>query len=118
MSSGIAAKILGGILCLAFLFTLKPLLRRAAGRVPAAIRGDFIFEVEALGHASSVPGSAVLALLAGIGLWVVVGIALSPVLGDDPAVLVGAAAGLFILYPHFFLVLYGRAQRAASERTK
>lgn len=117
MSSTFAAKIMGGFLCLAFLFTLKPLLRLTAAHVPAPIRGAFIFEIESLGRTSSIPGSVVLALLAGIALWVVVGIALTPLL-DDLAVFVGAAAGFAVLYPYFFVLFWRRAARSQVSVTE
>lgn len=112
--TAIAAKTLGALLCVLFLLTLKPLLRRAAAFVPPPMREAFLKEVHDLGEASHVPKSVTWALIAGAAACFAVGAALTPLAGEA-SILIGAAVGFLILYPYFFLILYHRARQAVSQ---
>jgi hypothetical protein len=112
--SASAAKILGGLLCVIFLATLKPLLCRAAAFVQPSMRQQFLQEIRELGAASPVPKSAIWALIAGTAVCLAVGAALTPDLGEA-SIVIGGACGASVLYPYFFCVLYQRARRAVPN---
>jgi hypothetical protein len=108
------AKTLGAFLCVLFLVTLRPLLRRAAAFVPPALQPAFLQEIKDLSDTTHVPKTVLWALLAGIAVWIGSGVMLSDLIGDA-SVWVGGAAGLLILYPYFFLIIYQRARSAAAQ---
>jgi hypothetical protein len=114
--TAVAAKVLGALLCVLFLLTLKPLLQLAASLIAPSIRPAFLQEVENLGEASHVPTSVAWALMAGTVVCLTVAAALTSIAGEA-SIVIGAACGFLILYPYFFLVLYERARHAAPQLT-
>jgi hypothetical protein len=110
-SSYIAAKVAGPVLAVVFLGTLKPLFRQIARVLNPSLRNSFTAQVNALSVKSGVGGSAVLALLGGIAVWIAVAIALDSLAGDA-STWIGAAAGIAVLYFYFFLIFYIGARRS------
>lgn len=106
------AKVLGGLVCLAFLATLKPLLQALANLVPAEHRSAYRAEVSKIGTASNIDASVLLPLVAGLVIWIGVGAALSDVAGELSAV-IGGVLGFSVLYPYFFIVTSRRAKAAS-----
>jgi hypothetical protein len=112
--SAITAKILGGLLCVVFLATLKHSLAYFVHHLPENVQRAFLLELGALGHTSPVPKSAIFALIVAIAVWISVGVALADLAGEG-AVWIGAAAGFLTRYPYFFFVILQRARRAAGQ---
>lgn len=108
--SALAAKILGGILCLFFVATLKPILGAFSRRMPAMMHHYFMEELGHLGPQSPVPSGAWWVIGVGLIAWLGVGLAIETIL-DGWGVLVGALAGLSTLYFFFFMVLVKRAKK-------
>lgn len=109
-SSYLAAKIVGPVLAVAFLGTLKPLFRQVTRLLNPSLRDSFTAQVNALSAKSGVGASAVLAVLFGIAVWVAVAIALDSF--GDASTWLGAAAGFAVLYVYFFLIFYIGARRS------